>query len=80
MSNDSCYIDTKYLDENTPFSGSFWNQKRVSGDGPPYIKVGSRVAYKWADVEKWLDEHKCSSTSQKPINRGQERPLEEGGA
>ena len=24
--------------------------------GPRWVKVGGRIRYRWADVEKWLDE------------------------
>jgi len=25
------------------------------GSGPPYIKVGRHVRYRWVDIEAWLD-------------------------
>jgi excisionase family DNA binding protein len=31
-----------------------WRQR---GYGPPAIKVGRHLRYRWADVEAWLDAH-----------------------
>jgi excisionase family DNA binding protein len=30
---------------------------RYRDSGPPYIKIGGRVRYRRADVERWLDNH-----------------------
>jgi len=32
-------------------------QLRYRGGGPRFIRLGSRVRYRWSDVERWLDEH-----------------------
>lgn len=37
---------------------------RVSGAGPKFIKLGSRVLYRQAHLEAFLDERTVSSTSQ----------------
>lgn len=37
---------------------------RLAGFGPAYLKLGSRVAYRRADVEAWLESRRRSSTSQ----------------
>lgn len=31
--------------------------------GLPYIKIGSRIRYRWADIEAFLEKHLCSSES-----------------
>lgn len=31
-------------------------QWRYLGKGPKFIPVGRHVRYRWADVEKWLDQ------------------------
>lgn len=28
---------------------------RLTGEGPPFLRLGRRVAYRIADVERWLD-------------------------
>lgn len=30
-------------------------QMRYLGTGPKFVKVGSRVLYRWADIRAWLD-------------------------
>ena len=30
-------------------------QRRFRGQGPPFIKAGRRVFYRWSDVNAWLD-------------------------
>lgn len=37
---------------------------RLSGFGPSYLKLGSRVAYRRSDVEAWLESRRRNSTSQ----------------
>ena len=29
---------------------------RCKGQGPPYLKIGSRVAYRGSDLNRWLSE------------------------
>jgi hypothetical protein len=36
---------------------------RVSGEGPPFHKLGKRVRYSLVDVEVWLKARRYSSTS-----------------
>lgn len=33
---------------------STWNHWRSEGQGPPFVKLGSRVAYRGSDVNEWL--------------------------
>lgn len=37
---------------------------RLTGEGPPYHKVGTRVMYAADDVRAWLDARRFQSTSQ----------------
>jgi predicted DNA-binding transcriptional regulator AlpA len=43
-------------------SPSFLNKARSAGDGPPFVKIGARVAYDQADLVAWLDAQKRQST------------------
>lgn len=43
-------------------STSFLNKLRVSGDGPPFVKIGTRVVYDPADLAVWLGGQKRAST------------------
>ena len=38
---------------------------RVRGDGPAFLRLGRRrVAYRWSDIQAWLDSRVATSTSQ----------------
>jgi predicted DNA-binding transcriptional regulator AlpA len=37
---------------------------RLTGEGPPYIKIGRKVMYSPPDVEEWLESKRRTSTSQ----------------
>jgi excisionase family DNA binding protein len=45
------------------------NKLRVKGGGPRYIKIGGKILYDDADIDKWLDDHKRGSTSDEPRGR-----------
>jgi predicted site-specific integrase-resolvase len=36
---------------------------RYSGSGPKYVKAGSKVLYRWADVEAYLESNLRTSTA-----------------
>ncbi len=41
---------------------------RLTGDGPPFVKVGPRaVAYRKADLDVWLASRVRRSTSDEPV-------------
>ena len=54
---------------------------RVSGDGPPYLKLRRLVRYDPMEVEKWLASHVRTSTSdRRPVgSQGSKRPPTLGG-
>jgi len=64
MQSEPLYLDTKSIATLTNTSVSFWNQRRVRGDGPPYIKLGSKVLYVFDDVQAWLKSRSRQSTSE----------------
>jgi predicted DNA-binding transcriptional regulator AlpA len=37
---------------------------RVTGDGPPFCKLGRRVLYRLADIDTWITTHIINSTSE----------------
>jgi predicted DNA-binding transcriptional regulator AlpA len=37
---------------------------RIEGFGPRFIRCGSNIRYRVADIEKWLDERTVASTSE----------------
>jgi excisionase family DNA binding protein len=38
---------------------------RVSGDGPPFAKLGKRVLYRQSDLDDWIASRLCRSTSER---------------
>ncbi len=46
---------------------------RMDGRGPRFIRLGStaksRTAYTQAEIERWLDSHTATSTSEETVNR-----------
>jgi excisionase family DNA binding protein len=42
------------------------NKLRVTGGGPRYVKFGGKVLYDQRDLDKWIEDHKRNSTSDKP--------------
>lgn len=44
-------------------SKSWLNKKRVTGGGPPYIKLGRRVVYDVCELEVWAEGRKRTNTS-----------------
>ena len=49
-------------------SVSSMTKLRLSGDGPPFVKVGPRaVAYRKADLDAWLEARVRRSTSERPM-------------
>lgn len=36
---------------------------RVTGNGPPFLKLGRRVVYDRRDLDDWLENHRRRSTS-----------------
>lgn len=37
---------------------------RSSGNGPPFVKIGGAVLYRYRDIEAWEDKSTATSTSQ----------------
>lgn len=56
--------DVEDAAEYIGLSVSFLNKARVTGKGPVYLKLGSKVIYEIADLDTWLNSHRRTSTSQ----------------
>jgi predicted DNA-binding transcriptional regulator AlpA len=41
-----------------------WRARRVSGDGPPFVKIGRRAYYLESDVNQWIADRRCTNTAQ----------------
>jgi predicted DNA-binding transcriptional regulator AlpA len=67
MQPPSEYVDTKGLQALTGISSSTWNKRRLTGDTPPFIKVGKSVVYHVPTVREWLAARSRRSTSEAQI-------------
>ena len=48
---------------DSPVSSRTLQRWRLEGVGPTYVKLGRLVRYRQADLDTFLDERACSSTS-----------------
>lgn len=59
-------LDTRQAAELTRLSRQTLAKWRVTGDGPPFISLGSRIVYSESDLEEWIASHpRRSSTSER---------------
>jgi predicted DNA-binding transcriptional regulator AlpA len=45
-------------------SVAFFRNRRLRGDGPPYVRVGRAVRYEQAALEAWLRSKQVAHTSE----------------
>ncbi len=48
---------------SSPISTRTMQRWRVEGVGPTYVKLGRLVRYRISDLDKFIDERTCTSTS-----------------
>jgi predicted DNA-binding transcriptional regulator AlpA len=48
------------------YTESTLEKKRVTGDGPPFIRLGRTVVYDTRDLDAWLASRRARSTSDGP--------------
>jgi predicted DNA-binding transcriptional regulator AlpA len=46
------------------YAESTLEKKRLSGDGPPFIRLGRVIVYDTRDLDAWLAERRARSTSE----------------
>lgn len=62
---DDDLLTTAELAALTKTPASRWNKGRLTGDGPPFIKLGHLVRYRREDVRDWLSaQPRVTSTSE----------------
>lgn len=49
------YLDDKQVAARVGMSPQTFRQMRCDGEGPPFVRVGRAVRYRWADVSAWLE-------------------------
>lgn len=64
-SNKSVLISTEQAAQMTAMSVNWFRQKRVTGGGPPYVKMGTRsVRYRLTDLQEWFDKNGVRHTAE----------------
>jgi|HubBroStandDraft_6_1064221.scaffolds.fasta_scaffold656270_2 predicted DNA-binding transcriptional regulator AlpA len=56
------------------YAESTLEKKRLTGDGPPFIKLGGLVVYDTRDLDAWLAARRATSTSERPATPEPGRP------
>jgi hypothetical protein len=46
------------------YAESTLEKKRLTGDGPPFIRLGRVIVYDTRDLDAWLTERRARSTSE----------------
>lgn len=63
-SSNNRLLNEKEIAEQLNVTPSCLQAWRYRGDGPPFIKISSRcVRYQSIDLQVWIDQRRCSSTS-----------------
>lgn len=62
------YVDVRGLAEITGISASTWNKRRLTGDTPPFVRVGKSVRYHVETAKNWLAARERRSTSDVPAS------------
>jgi hypothetical protein len=64
-------IDLRHYRLRTPaaadylgYAESTLEKKRLTGDGPPFIRLGRVIVYDTRDLDTWLAERRARSTSE----------------
>jgi predicted DNA-binding transcriptional regulator AlpA len=60
------YVNVRELEQITGVSASTWNKRRLTGDTPPFLKIGSSVRYHLPTVKDWMAGRVRRSTSEAP--------------
>lgn len=62
-------INTRDAARRLGLAESTLEKARLTGTGPPFLKLGRTVRYRCEDLDKWLENHLVQSTSQVPGGR-----------
>jgi predicted DNA-binding transcriptional regulator AlpA len=50
------------------YAESTLEKKRLTGDGPPFIRLGRVIVYDTRDLDTWLAARRAQSTSELPAS------------
>ena len=66
MTAPSNYTNTGGAASHLALSKSYLEKLRLTGMGPPFIKIGKAVRYKFGDLDAWFSAKVRGSTSEYP--------------
>ena len=69
MRDHTTYLDTRAAAAHLGLSPRTLDRYRVSGEGPAFYKLGTRVRYRLADLEAWAESRRRRSTSDDGLTR-----------
>ena len=69
MRDHTTYLDTRAAAAHLGLSPRTLDRYRVSGEGPEFYKLGTRVRYRLADLEAWAESRRRRSTSDEGLTR-----------
>lgn len=59
------HLSTKELATRLGLHDNTLRKWRITGmGGPPFVRVGRRVIYRWWEVEAWMNKHTRLNTTQ----------------
>lgn len=57
------YLKVEEAAEYLRLSAATLNKWRLTGDGPPFCRLGRAIAYRRADVDAWAQSRRVTSTA-----------------
>lgn len=67
---DNTPVDTERAAPMLGLQPSTLHKMRLTGDGPPFLKLGRSIRYLPSDLRAWLESRRVQSTSQYPAESG----------
>ena len=61
--SNSRWLSTTEAADHCSVGKSTLEKLRLTGGGPPFIKLGARVIYDMSDLDAWLNKHRRGSTT-----------------
>lgn len=61
---DTRAVKTRDASEHVGLSESTLEKRRLTGDGPPFVKIGRAVRYRICDLDAWIAAQLTQSTSE----------------
>ena len=67
--DENMLINDKEAARRVGVSVAWFQQKRTTGGGPPYIKIGKSVRYRISDLNHWFALNKVENTAQWSVRK-----------